>query len=384
MRLSQRSIQDRIERGEPYEDDLHPDNSDNETETKQESLNMISSSSAVSPEPIAATSQTLKDTPADQQAAPVHQTITQFCRQHRLNAAFKYDADVPAARRESPKTLIERLHHRIMACLIREMQPERTLTAPPLSSAPAWITLDQVQNPVLIAYIHGDHQTTLPELIESFGYSVDPEDLNKPFAPPPLAAAHKWEEDAQWAKQFMQNTPNRFPHLVFNAISQQTYEHLAYYRRVPDAVLHPAQPEAEAILFTLANTALKLARAANFPYIGTYIVASTFIPEAAPALNFGPNQPLPTAYDLHLLNQQSEYEIMNKATTLDELQQIAYTLDKNNYTTIQSYYRVADRIRIETIVGNNKRARPNPFAPIAPTGHPISTTSSTPPLATCC
>ena len=84
-----------------------------------------------------------------------------------------------------------------MACLIREMQPERALTAPPLSSEPAWITLEQIQNPVLIAYIHGDHQTTLPELIESFGYSVHPEDTTKPFAPPPLAPAHKWEEDAQ-------------------------------------------------------------------------------------------------------------------------------------------------------------------------------------------
>ena len=40
-------------------------------------------------------------------------------------------------------------------------------------------------------------------------------------------------------------------------------------------MLHPAQPDAEATLFKLANTALKQARAANFPYIGTYIVAST-------------------------------------------------------------------------------------------------------------
>ena len=102
---------------------------------KQESLN-ISSSSAVAPEPVVATSLTLKDTPADQQPAPVHQTITQFCRQHRLDAAFKYDADVPAARRESPKTLIERLHHRITVCLVREMQPERAFSAPPLSSNP--------------------------------------------------------------------------------------------------------------------------------------------------------------------------------------------------------------------------------------------------------
>ena len=131
MRLSQSGIQARIDRGEPYEDDLHPDNSDNEPETKQESLNIIRSSSAVAPEPVAdqapepvaATSLTLKDTPANQQPAPVHQTITQFCRQHRLNATFKYDDDVPAARRESPETLIERLHHRIMACLVREMQP---------------------------------------------------------------------------------------------------------------------------------------------------------------------------------------------------------------------------------------------------------------------
>ena len=236
MRLSQRGIQARIEMGEPYEDDLHPDNSDNEAKA----LNMISSSS-VEPEPVAATSLTLQNTPADSQRSPVHQIITQFCRQHRLNAAFQYEASVPSVRREPAEALIERLHHRIMACLIREMQPERALTPPPLSSVPTWITLDQVKNPVLIAYVHGDHQTRLPELIESFGYSVDPEDLNKPFTPPPLAPAHKWEEDAQWAKTYFQQQPDRFPQLVFNAISQQTYENLAYYRRVPDAMLHPAR-----------------------------------------------------------------------------------------------------------------------------------------------
>ena len=179
----------------------------------------------------------------------------------------------------------------------------------------------------------------------------------------------------------MQHTPNRFPHLVFNAISQQTYEHLAYIQRIPDLMLHAAQPEGEAVLFKLAHTALTQARAANFPYKGTYIVASTFTLPVAPALNFGPNQPLPTAYDLHLIHQQSEYDIMNKATTLDELQQIAHTLDKDNYATIQVYYRVADRIRTETI-GNNKRARPNTFASTAPTSHPNSSTSSAPPLAT--
>ena len=205
MRLSQRGIQARIEMGEPYEDDLHPDNSDNEAEA----LNMIGSSS-VEPEPVAATSLTLQNTPADNQRSPVHQIITQFCRQHRLNAAFQYDASVPSARRETAETLIERLHHRIMACLVREMQPERALTPPPLSSIPAWITLDQVKNPVLIAYVHGDHQTSLPELIDSFGYSVDQGDLNKPFTPPLLAPAHKWEEKAQWAKDYFQQQPDRF------------------------------------------------------------------------------------------------------------------------------------------------------------------------------
>ena len=88
-----------------------------------------------------------------------------------------------------------------------------------------------------------------------------------------------------------------------------------------------------------------------------------------PACNIGPNQPLPNAYELHLLHHQSEYEVMNKARTFDELQQIAHTLDKDNYATIQSYYRIADRIRTETI-GNNMRARPNPFASTAPTGYP--------------
>ena len=108
MRLSQRGIQARIERGEPYEDDLHPDNSDNEAVT--EVLNMISSSS-VEPEPVAATSLTLQNTPADNQRSPVHQIITQFCRQHRLNAAFQYEASVPSLRREPAETLIERLHN---------------------------------------------------------------------------------------------------------------------------------------------------------------------------------------------------------------------------------------------------------------------------------
>ena len=96
-----------------------------------------------------------------------------------------------------------------------------------------------------------------------------------------------------------------------------------------------------------------------------------------PACNIGPNQPLPTAYELHLLHLQFEYEVMNKARILDELQQIAHTLDKDNYATIhsltihslRSYYRIADRIRTE-MIGNNKRARPNPFASTAPTGYP--------------
>ena len=140
MQLSQRGIQARIERGESN-DDLHPDNNDDEAiKIKSESLNMISSYSAGAPEPV-----------ANQVPEPVAAT----------SLTFKYDADVPAARRESPETLIERLHHRIMACLVREMQLERVLKTPPLSSTPAWISLDQVQNPVLIAYVHGDHQTTL-------------------------------------------------------------------------------------------------------------------------------------------------------------------------------------------------------------------------------
>ena len=54
MQLSQRGIQARIERGEPNEDDLHPDNNDDEViEIKSESLNMISSYSADAPESVA-------------------------------------------------------------------------------------------------------------------------------------------------------------------------------------------------------------------------------------------------------------------------------------------------------------------------------------------
>ena len=182
----------------------------------------------------------------------------------------------------------------------------------------------------------------------------------------------------------MQSTPNRFPHLVFNAISQQTYEHLAYYRRVPDTILHPAQPEAEAKLFTLANTALKQARAANFPYIGTYIVASTFTPAPAPALNFGPNQPLPTAYGLHLLHQQSEYDIKNKATTLDELQQIAHTLDKDNYVlynliivlpTVFALRRLSATTSVPAIIPSHLL-----LPPVKPSLHPLLLLSS-PPLS---
>ena len=66
---------------------------------------------------------------------------------------------------------------------------------------------------------------------------------------------------------------------------------------------------------------------------------------------------------------------MNKATTLEELYEIAHTLDEENPATIESYHRIADRIRTETI-GNNKRARPNTLAQAAPTGH-LNATGST-------
>ena len=72
---------------------------------------------------------------------------------------------------------------------------------------------------------------------------------------------------------------------------------------------------------------------------------------------------------------------MNKATTLEELYEIAHTLDEENPSTIQSYHRIADRIRTETI-GNNKRARPDTLAQAAPTGHSNATASTSTSLTT--
>ena len=72
MRLSQRGIQARIEMGEPYEDDLHPDNSDNEAEA----LNMIGSSS-VEPEPVAATSLTFRPSSIRPRPSPRYLSVLQ-------------------------------------------------------------------------------------------------------------------------------------------------------------------------------------------------------------------------------------------------------------------------------------------------------------------